>query len=190
MKTLVPPDDGRSIENVKTQPGAAGPNPTISSLLQFKVPLPVEKLYQPKLLVTVHDYVFSGFSQPLLGSFTIPLGELVDRLKEERERETLAIINIIQELMKIDVGLGIKSYTIQRETAVSINVYHSGSSSHSKKEEVKSARSSMKIDDEMKQPLLMDENDQYDEEEEMNFDKVPNFAPRATTKFIAKPEVD
>jgi hypothetical protein len=53
----------------------------------------------------------------------------VDRLREERAKETLAIVNIIQELMKIDIGLGIKSYTIQRETDVSIKVYHSGSSS-------------------------------------------------------------
>ena len=39
--------------------------------------------------------------------------------------------------------------------------------------------------------MLKDENEQYDEErEEMNFDKVPNFAPRATTKIINKSKTD
>jgi len=52
-------------------------------------------------------------------------------------------------------------------------------------------RSSTKVFDELEQPLLKDEKEQYDEEsEEMNFDKVPNFAPRATTKFINKLKTD
>ena len=39
--------------------------------------------------------------------------------------------------------------------------------------------------------MLKDEKEQYDEErEEMNFDKVPNFAPRATTKIINKSKTD
>lgn len=35
LKSLVPPDDGNSIDNLKTQPSAAGANPTINTLLKF-----------------------------------------------------------------------------------------------------------------------------------------------------------
>jgi L-rhamnose mutarotase len=40
------------------------------------------------MLCTVNDYIFKGFNQPLLGSFIIPVGDLIDDLKHERERET------------------------------------------------------------------------------------------------------
>lgn len=33
MKSLVPPEDGTALENVKTQPGAPGSNPTINTLI-------------------------------------------------------------------------------------------------------------------------------------------------------------
>jgi hypothetical protein len=36
----------------------------------------------------VNDYIFKGFSQPMIGAFTIPIGELIHRLIKEREEET------------------------------------------------------------------------------------------------------
>lgn len=57
-------------------------------MIKFMVPLPVEKLYQPRMLCTVNDYIFKGFNQPLLGSFIIPVGDLIDDLADERRRET------------------------------------------------------------------------------------------------------
>lgn len=94
LKSLVPPDDGRAVENIKTQPNSPGSNPTINTLIKFKVPLPTDKLYQPRLLCSVHDYIFKGFNQPLLGSFIITVGQLIDDLIEERARETKAIEDI------------------------------------------------------------------------------------------------
>ena len=111
LKSLVPPDDGNTIENIQTQPTSPGPNPTINTLIKFKVPLPVDKLYQPRLLCTVHDYIFKGFNQPLLGSFIIPVGDLIDKLADERERETKAIENIIRSLKDIIEDSGVPSYS-------------------------------------------------------------------------------
>ncbi len=45
LKSLVPPDVGTALENVKTQPNSPGPNPTINTMIKFVVPLPVKKLY-------------------------------------------------------------------------------------------------------------------------------------------------
>jgi hypothetical protein len=92
---LVPPQDGSAIENIKTAPGAPGSNPTISTLIQFKIPLPSDPLFCPRLACTVHDYIFKGLSQPMIGSFIIPIGDLVEKLKKERREETAAIDYII-----------------------------------------------------------------------------------------------
>lgn len=88
LKSLVPPDDGRALENIRTQPNAAGANPTINTTIKFKVPLPKKELYCPRLACQVFDYIFKGLGQPLVGTFTIPVGDLRDALKEERRTET------------------------------------------------------------------------------------------------------
>lgn len=54
-----------------------------------------------------------GLNQPLIGSFTIPIGELIYNLKKEREEETAAIKYIVDELDKILKGVGVTSYNIQ-----------------------------------------------------------------------------
>ena len=49
IKSLVSPDDGMTLENIKTQPSAAGANPTINTLIKFGLPLPKDPLFCPKL---------------------------------------------------------------------------------------------------------------------------------------------
>jgi hypothetical protein len=64
-------------------------------------------LFCPRLACTVHDYIFKGFNQPMIGSFIIPIGDLVHKLAKEREEETAAIDYILTELDKIMAGEGI-----------------------------------------------------------------------------------
>ena len=111
MKSLVPPEDGVSLDNVRTQPSAAGPNPTINTAIQIKVPLPKDPLFCPRLQCTVHDYIFRGFSQPMIGSFIIPVGELIQKLAKERSEELGAIQYIVEQLDLIMKGEGIPSYS-------------------------------------------------------------------------------
>jgi hypothetical protein len=80
LKSLVSPNEGTALENIKTQPGPTGANPTINSSISFRVPLPTDPLYCPKLVCTVYDYIFVGLNQPLIGSFTIPIGELIHEI--------------------------------------------------------------------------------------------------------------
>ncbi len=49
----------------------------------------------------------------MIGSFIIPIGDLVHKLSKEREEETAAIDYIIGELDKIMIDQGIQSYSIQ-----------------------------------------------------------------------------
>jgi signal transduction histidine kinase len=196
LKSLVPPDDGRAVENIKTQPNAPGANPTINTLIQFRVPLPVDKLFQPRLLCTVHDYIFKGFNQPLLGSFIIPVGDLIDKLTEERERETAAIEKTVSELDKIIKGEGAISYNIQ-ENVLDTFEDHSNRRLTMIVEETKSRSSTVKssgsqkrnsnvkvADDEMKQPLLLG-NEEYSYYEESKSDVLTILSsPRVNARSL------
>lgn len=87
LKSLVPPNSS-AIQNIQTTPGASGPNPTINTTMKVTIPLPTDPLYCPKLSSTVYDYIFRGWNQPMIGVFTIPIGEYMLELKAERARET------------------------------------------------------------------------------------------------------
>ena len=73
--------------NVSTDPNACGPNPNINTMLTFNIQLPVEELYCPSLSCDCFDYVFMGFSQPLIGTFTIPVGALKSKTEHKREED-------------------------------------------------------------------------------------------------------
>jgi hypothetical protein len=84
IKSLLPPDQAGAGTNIETDPNFAGPNPNINTVLSFSCYLPTEELYCPALTCEVFDYIFLGLAQPLIGSFTIPIGSM--RVKAEQER--------------------------------------------------------------------------------------------------------
>ena len=68
--------EGVHLRNVQTEPMDPGPNPTINALVQFTCKMPIDPLFAPSLQCSVYDYLFLGLSKPLIGTFTIPLGEI------------------------------------------------------------------------------------------------------------------
>jgi hypothetical protein len=54
LKSLMPPSKAEAIDNIKTEPSATGPNPTISTVIKFTTRLPVETLYCPCLSCAVY----------------------------------------------------------------------------------------------------------------------------------------
>ena len=100
IKSLVPPNSS-AVQNIKTQPSASGANPTLNTTMMFSIPLPTDPLYCPKLSCAVYDYIFKGFNQPMIGVFTVPIGQLMLDLKEERRSETEIIQGINESLEKI-----------------------------------------------------------------------------------------
>jgi hypothetical protein len=84
IKSLLPPDQAGAATNIETDPNFSGPNPNINTVLSFSCFLPTEELYCPALTCEVFDYIFLGLSQPLIGSFTIPIGSM--RVQAEKER--------------------------------------------------------------------------------------------------------
>jgi len=104
LKGLVPPKIGTNLKNLKTVAKAPGANPTINTLMRFEVPLPTEELFCPRLSCQVYDTVFAGFSQPIIGNFTIPIGELMLSLKQERTSEIKALRTVVETLGKVARG--------------------------------------------------------------------------------------
>ena len=49
IKSMVSPEIGNAIENVKTEPSAPGPDPTLNTLIEFDLELPTEELYCPRM---------------------------------------------------------------------------------------------------------------------------------------------
>ena len=84
VKSLTDPKRAGQLEDVKTQPGPTGCNPNINTLVKFNIPLPKKELYCPSLSCSVYDQVFLGMSQPVLGTFTIPLGQIMQDCNKEK----------------------------------------------------------------------------------------------------------
>jgi len=84
-------------------------------MMTFKVPLPIDPLFCPRLSCQVFDNVFGGLSQPMIGNFTIPVGDLIKGLREERQREIAAIEKIVEWLTKISKDEMVASYYAHKE---------------------------------------------------------------------------
>ena len=85
VRSLLPAKFAKAQKNISTQPGPTGPNPTLSTIIKFNLKLPCDPLYCPKLACDVFDQIFKGFAQPLLGTFSIPIGEIMEKQKKEKE---------------------------------------------------------------------------------------------------------
>lgn len=99
-------------------PSASGSDPTINTTIKFAVPLATNSLYSPTLTCAVYDHIFRGLNQPMIGVFTIPIGQLMRDLQRARQEETARIQEINRELEKIahsDAGT-IKSYQNPKRT--------------------------------------------------------------------------
>jgi hypothetical protein len=67
------PGEQTLISELSTQPNNQGPNPNIGSVLTFKTKIPADPLFCPNISCTVHDFLMSGRSQPILGTFDLKL---------------------------------------------------------------------------------------------------------------------
>ncbi len=102
IKSLLPPDKAQAVTNVSTDPNACGPNPNINTMLTFNVQLPIEELYCPSLACDCYDYVFMGFSQPLIGTFSIPVGAIKTKT-EARRKEAIAVCDEVLGFLRSQI---------------------------------------------------------------------------------------
>ena len=67
-------------------------------MISFAIDLPVNPLFCPKLQCDVYDYVYKGLVQPLLGTFTLSIGDIMHSIRKEREYEIEESDRIIKYL--------------------------------------------------------------------------------------------
>lgn len=82
----------------------AGTDPTLNTLIEFNAPLPVDILFCPRMSCSVFDNIAMGFSQPLIGTFVIPIGDLMHDLIKERLEETEALEAVVTKVKKFVTG--------------------------------------------------------------------------------------
>lgn len=87
-----------------------GTDPTLNTLLDFNAPLPTDTLFCPRMSCNVYDNIAMGFSQPLIGTFVVPIGELMHDLRKEREEETAALQNVVDQVRRFVLGDKVAGY--------------------------------------------------------------------------------
>ena len=87
IRSLLPPEKAKAVANILTNPIDSGPDPNINTTVMFTIFLPSSALYCPKLSCDVYDNMFKGMLQPLLGTFSIPIGEILDLTSKKKNRE-------------------------------------------------------------------------------------------------------
>lgn len=97
-KNMLPPDKAQVVTNIQTEPKAPGRNPNVLTMISFSCDLPEEKIYCPKLSCEVFDMVCKGWSQPKLGNFTIPVGDIRFEMQTERKKMKSMAHNCIDYL--------------------------------------------------------------------------------------------
>jgi hypothetical protein len=98
VKSLLPPEMSKAVQDVQTNPSDTGPNPNINTTISFNMQLPSNTLFCPKLTCYVYDYVFKGWTQPLLGTFAIDLGRIIEENAQIELEEMEESGNIIKAI--------------------------------------------------------------------------------------------
>lgn len=60
FQNLLPPNHQYLVDNVSTDPGPSGANPTFITQIKHKVPLPIDRILCPSLQCVIKDNIFIG----------------------------------------------------------------------------------------------------------------------------------
>ena len=86
LKSVLPPEQGDAVENIKTKPKEGGSNPNLNSVISFEIEIPEDPLFCPRMTCDVYDQLyFEGMTQPHLGTFTLPFKEIIEKQQEEAD---------------------------------------------------------------------------------------------------------
>lgn len=75
IKSMLPPEKAIAVSDIITDP-SVGQNPNFNTIITFSSQLPIEEIYCPALTCDVYDHILLGLRQPIVGTFTIPIGQI------------------------------------------------------------------------------------------------------------------
>ena len=83
VKSVLPPAAAKAVNDILTEPKEGGDDPNIRTTLKFQVKIPNDPEYCPRMTCTVYDKLYlEGMAQPILGSFTLKLGDILRSTRE------------------------------------------------------------------------------------------------------------
>ena len=98
---------------IQTVPVSGGANPTINTVIQFQINLPLKQDFMPQLQCEVYDNILSGLSNSLLGVFSIDLKKIISRTQIQVQED-------INEANK-NVGMGIARHLLLGQLGFGVN---------------------------------------------------------------------
>ena len=99
LKSLLPPAQGKAVSDIFTQAGESGSDPNVRTTLKFEVRIPSEPFFTPRMTCMTYDKIyFEGMSQPILGTFTLKLGEILANGRAHDKQTIKQAKNLIQIL--------------------------------------------------------------------------------------------
>lgn len=100
VKSLLPSAQAKAVNDIFTTPDEGGTDPNIRTTIKFSVNISSDPWYCPRMTCTTYDKLyFEGMAQPILGTFTLRLGDI---LKETRKKDadTIAQLEKFNDLLK------------------------------------------------------------------------------------------
>lgn len=104
VRAIQLPGEQSLITELSTQPNSQGPNPNIGAVLSFKTKIPVDPLYCPNITCTVYDFLMSGRSQPILGTFQLNLHRVYSKKITQQTFMKKAKDGFIQKIAEAQSG--------------------------------------------------------------------------------------
>lgn len=81
VKSMLEPEEQHAHENKVVPPQESGSNPNFNVKFNFELQLPANEDFVPTMTCSVLDQVFLGMSQPVIGTFQIPIGSIMQEDK-------------------------------------------------------------------------------------------------------------
>jgi hypothetical protein len=101
VKSILPPAQAKAVADIFTEPGEGGSDPNIRVTLKIQVKIPGDVFYCPSMTCSVLDKLyFDGMRQPILGTFTLKLGQILSETRHLSQVESETQQFFIQILEK------------------------------------------------------------------------------------------
>ena len=89
VKSVLPPAQAKAVSDIFTEPGEGGSDPNIRTTLKVLVNIPANEEYCPRMTCTAYDKLYlAGMRQPILGTFTLKLGDILRDTRAADKRAT------------------------------------------------------------------------------------------------------
>ena len=105
VKSILPPAQAKAVADIYTSPGEGGTDPNVRVTLKIQVKIPGEVFYCPSMTCSIQDKLyFDGMRQPILGTFTLKLGQILSDTRA-LDKEEFANQEYFNKILTKAIGL-------------------------------------------------------------------------------------